>query len=53
MKTLFADLARALQAAAFAARLPDAGIVIPGHRPIGGRERLDHTTALAEAARGE
>lgn len=33
-----------------AARFPDAEIVIPSHGPPGGRELLDHTIALAEAA---
>ena len=33
-----------------AAAFPDAEIVIPSHGPMGGRELLDHTIALAEAA---
>lgn len=33
-----------------AAEFPDAEIVIPSHGPMGGRELLDHTIALAEAA---
>ncbi len=33
-----------------AAQFPDAEIVIPSHGPMGGRELLDHTIALAEAA---
>jgi len=33
-----------------AARYPDARVVIPSHGPAGGRELLDHTIALAEAA---
>lgn len=33
-----------------AAQFPEAEIVIPSHGPPGGRELLDHTIALAEAA---
>lgn len=33
-----------------AAEFPDAEIVIPSHGPKGGRELLDHTIALADAA---
>jgi glyoxylase-like metal-dependent hydrolase (beta-lactamase superfamily II) len=33
-----------------AAAFPDAEIIIPSHGPMGGRELLDHTIALAEAA---
>jgi len=33
-----------------AEQFPDAEIVIPSHGPMGGRELLDHTIALAEAA---
>ena len=33
-----------------AQQFPDAEIVIPSHGPMGGRELLDHTIALAEAA---
>jgi glyoxylase-like metal-dependent hydrolase (beta-lactamase superfamily II) len=35
-----------------AERFPEAEIVIPSHGAAGGRELLDHTMALAEAARG-
>jgi len=41
----WADAVRAV-----AARFPDAEIVIPSHGAVGGRELLDHTIALAEAA---
>lgn len=43
----WADAVRAV-----AARFPDATIVIPSHGEKGGRELLDHTIALAEAAEG-
>lgn len=43
----WADAVRAV-----AARFPDAEIVIPSHGERGGRELLDHTIALAEAAEG-
>ena len=33
-----------------AAKFPDAEIIIPSHGAAGGRELLDHTIALAEAA---
>jgi len=33
-----------------ATQFPDADIIIPTHGPMGGRELLDHTIALAEAA---
>ena len=49
--TADADIANWANAArAVAARFPDAEIVIPSHGPRGGRELLDHTIALAEAA---
>ncbi len=34
-----------------ATEFPEAEIIIPSHGPAGGRELLDHTIALAEAAR--
>lgn len=37
-------------ARAVAEKFPDAEIVIPSHGPMGGRELLDHTIALAESA---
>lgn len=44
----WADAVRAV-----AAKFPDAEIVIPSHGPMGGRGLLNHTIALAEAARVE
>lgn len=41
----WADAVRAV-----AARYPDARVVVPSHGAAGGRELLDHTIALAEAA---
>jgi glyoxylase-like metal-dependent hydrolase (beta-lactamase superfamily II) len=41
----WADAARAV-----AARYPDARVVVPSHGAAGGRELLEHTIALAEAA---
>lgn len=45
-----ADVANWAAVRAVAARFPDAEIVVPSHGPAGGRELLDHTIALAEAA---
>lgn len=51
--TADADIANWADAVrAVAARFPDAEIIIPSHGAAGGRELLDHTIALAEAARG-
>ncbi len=36
-----------------AAQFPNAEIIIPSHGPMGGRELLDHTITLAEAAAAE
>ena len=38
---------------AVAERFPDAEIIVPSHGDIGGRELLDHTIAIAEAAANE
>ncbi len=49
--TADADIANWADAVAnVAAEFPDAEIVIPSHGPAGGRDLLDHTIALAEAA---
>lgn len=52
--TADADIANWANAVRMVAKeFPDAEIVIPSHGPMGGRELLDHTIALAEAATNE